>query len=164
MGSGKSAVGRRLAELLGWRFLDMDAEVERAAGRSVPEIFERSGEARFRELEEAAGRRLLGENRAVVAAGGGWACAPGRLDALPGGTLSIWLRVSADAALARVGDAPAARPLLDVDDPSATARRLLRDREPFYVKARWTLDTEGRTPEEVARTVRERLGSAPAAE
>lgn len=71
MGSGKTTVGALLAERLGWRFLDLDREIERRDGRSVPEIFRESGEAHFRHLETAALASLLGQRRLVLALGGG---------------------------------------------------------------------------------------------
>jgi shikimate kinase len=71
MGSGKTTVGALLAERLGWRFLDLDREIERRDGRSVPEMFRESGEAHFRHLETAALASLLGQRRLVLALGGG---------------------------------------------------------------------------------------------
>jgi shikimate kinase len=71
MGSGKTSVGAVLAERLGWRFLDLDREIERRDGRSVPQIFRESGEAHFRRLETAALASLLGQRRLVLALGGG---------------------------------------------------------------------------------------------
>ena len=157
MGSGKSAVGRRLARRLRWRFFDQDREVERQAGRSVPEIFREEGESGFRELENAVARRLLGEDRAVIATGGGWPCFPGRLEDLPAGTLSVWLRVSPEVAVARAKGSRTVRPLLQVEDPLARARTLLEAREPFYRKARWEAGTDHRAPHAVARELVDRL-------
>jgi shikimate kinase len=71
MGSGKTSVGALLAERLGWKFLDLDREIERRDGRSVPQIFRESGEAHFRRLETAALASLLGQRRLVLALGGG---------------------------------------------------------------------------------------------
>ena len=71
MGSGKTTTGRLLAERLGWAFRDLDAEVERREGRTVPQIFAESGEATFRRLESAALASLLGQRRVVIALGGG---------------------------------------------------------------------------------------------
>ncbi len=157
MGSGKSAVGRRLSRMLGWRFLDMDAELEGEVGQSAAELLRELGEPEFRRLEHRTARRLLGEDRAVVASGGGWPCAPGRMEELGPGTLSVWLMVSAEASLERLGRSRTPRPLLEVDDPLARARSLLSEREPFYRMAHWHVRTDGRTSASVARDLRGRL-------
>ena len=158
MGSGKTTVGRLLAEALGWEFADLDAEVERAEGRSVAAIFAESGEARFREAEARAGERLLGRDRLVLASGGGWAAMPGRLRTLPEGTLSVWLKVGPDEAVRRCAPASGARPLLAGGDPVGAARELLRARAPFYADAALEVDTEGRTVDDVAAEILTRTG------
>ncbi|MDX1568450.1 MAG: shikimate kinase, partial [Longimicrobiales bacterium] len=93
MASGKTSVGRELARLLGWDFVDFDEEIEAEAGAPIPEIFSEQGEPAFRELEERVGRRLLELEGAVLATGGGWGAVEGRLEDLPGGTFSVWLRI-----------------------------------------------------------------------
>ena len=157
MGSGKSAVGRRLAALMDWRFLDMDAEVEAEADRPVPEIFRDEGEARFRELEAEVARGLLRRDRVVIASGGGWPCAPGRMEKLPEGTLAVWLRVSPEEAVRRVRSGVTPRPLLEVDEPLRRARELLDARKPFYGKAHWKVQTEGRSSDAVAGELQARF-------
>lgn len=160
MGSGKSTTGRRLARLLDWAFTDMDEEVEREAGHSIPEIFEMHGEEAFRTLEAAAAARLLDREGAVIASGGGWPCAAGRLDDVPEGTLSVWLRVSAEEAVSRTRQRAELRPLLAVTDPLARARELLEAREPFYRSADWVVDTDDSTSESVAEEIARRLKEA----
>lgn len=150
MASGKSAVGRILAAWLGWQFVDFDVVIEERAGRTIPEIFRESGEAAFRRLEAAVGEELLARERVVLAAGGGWAASPGRLDALDAHTLSVWLRVSPETAVERARTASPGRPLLDVADPLAAARELLAGREPHYRRARLAVDTERAGAEEIA--------------
>jgi shikimate kinase len=126
MGSGKTSVGRRLAERLGWRFVDFDDEVEAEAGVSIPEIFADRGEPWFRELEARVAVRLLKEREVVLGSGGGWAAAaPGRLAGVPEGTATFWLRVSPAEAVRRASARPGARPLLDRGEPIATARELV---------------------------------------
>jgi len=90
MGAGKSTVGPLLARALGWRFVDLDAEVERAEGSSVAELIRGRGVERFRELESRTGRRVLRRRRVVVAAGGGWAAEPGHMDLLYDRSLVAW--------------------------------------------------------------------------
>lgn len=159
MGAGKSTVGRRVAESLGYRFVDLDDEIERLAGRPVPEIFGSGGETRFRELEARATRQLEARARTVVAVGGGWMARPELRDAWPG-AVRVWLRVDAAEAVGRLGDRLPSRPLLaDRDDPVAAARRLLEDRRPHYERAEIHVATDGREVETVAEEVVRRLVS-----
>lgn len=162
MGCGKSSVGRALAGLLNWRFVDMDDEIEARTGRSIPEIFAAGGEAAFRGIEEAVGADLLRETDFVLASGGGWAATEGRLSALPSGTVSVWLKVSAEEAIRRAGSQGTPRPMLASEDPVGAAAELLRAREPFYSVADVALDSEGSEPQRLAvdvlRAIREMPG------
>lgn len=157
MGSGKTTVGRILAERLGWAFVDFDERIETRLGRPVERIFREMGEEAFRRVEAEVGRELLDCERAVLASGGGWPTEPGRLDGLPSGTLSVWLRVSPEEALRRVRRGEAVRPLLERPDALAEARRLLGERERYYRRASLTLDTESARPAEVARSIEEHV-------
>lgn len=158
MGSGKSSVGRVLARRLGWDFLDVDAQVEEAEGRSVAAVFAESGEAHFRAAEARAAEQALAREQVVLAPGGGWAAKPGRLRSLPDGTTSVWLRVSAEEAVRRSALRPGSRPLLAGSDPLGKARELLGRREPMYALSDLEVDTEGRTVEDVAARILDLLG------
>jgi shikimate kinase len=160
MGAGKSSSGRALATAVGWRFVDFDDEVEAAAGATVPEIFERDGEAQFRALEVEVADRLLGEERVILGSGGGWAAAPGRLVDVPPGTATFWLKVSPETAVRRASAEARRRPLLTGPDPVARASELLAERAPQYAVARWAVDTEGRTVEDVAAQILDILTEA----
>jgi shikimate kinase len=153
MGSGKSTVGSLVAARLGWSFLDFDDEIERRAGLSVEEIFRQRGEASFRTLEAEVGEELLRTERTVLATGGGWAAAPGRMEALDAGTLSVWLDVSAGTAVRRLREGGRPRPLLGVPDASEAAERLLEARRAWYGRARLRLDVEGASPEALAEEI-----------
>jgi shikimate kinase len=158
MGSGKTSVGRLLAERLGWAFVDFDDEIEAEAGQSVAEIFAGQGERRFRSLEAGVAARLLARRDVVLGSGGGWAAAaPGRLAGVPGGTATFWLRVTPEEAVRRAGKEPGTRPLLGGPDPRAAARRLLEKRAPRYGEARWTVDTERSSVEDVTAGILEIL-------
>ncbi|HET8656394.1 MAG TPA: shikimate kinase [Longimicrobiaceae bacterium] len=166
MACGKSAVGRRLARRLGWSFLDLDEEIVRRTGRTVAQIFERDGEPAFRAREVELTREIAARDHLVFAPGGGWITNPDVLGLLPPRTLSVWLRISAETALARVrfhSGAPV-RPLLRSPDPEATARRLLRDREPLYAQADATVDADGCTLDEVVSRVERIVRSRAAGE
>lgn len=162
MAAGKTTVGRRLAERLGYRFVDLDREVERLAGRPVAEIFAEGGEARFRELEARATRELSSEAEGVpgtvVAAGGGWMARPELRDAWPG-AVRIWLSVDPETAVERLGEELTSRPLLDPEDPVGTARRLLEERREDYGRAEFRVETAGRDVESVVEEVLRRLGA-----
>jgi shikimate kinase len=153
MAAGKSAVGRGLADALGWRHVDLDAEVERAAGSAVSEIFAREGEPGFRAREAAATVPWADAERVVLSPGGGWAAQPGLLDSLGRGTLSVWLRVSPAEALRRAAAAPGVRPLLAGDAPLAALHRLLERREPLYARADLALDTDGTRVDDLVHAI-----------
>ena len=117
MGAGKSSIGPRLARRLGRRFIDTDAEVERAVGSRVAEIFEREGEPAFRSHEREAIEACCGE-AAVVALGGGAIEQPGARERLASTGIVVYLRARPETLLARVGDA-GSRPLLRGLAPAA---------------------------------------------
>ena len=153
MGAGKSTVGRLLARALGWDFVDLDDMVEEAAGSTVSEVIGAQGLQRFREMEAEAGRGVLRRRHVVVAAGGGWAAEPGHMDMLDGSSLAVWLKVSAETAVARLGTTLQSRPLLNVEQPIEAARGLLRARAAHYSRCGITIDTERRSPEQVVREI-----------
>ena len=153
MASGKSTVGRRLADRLGWDFVDFDEEIERRSGLTVGEIFRRFGEPAFRQMEGELTREFGGLERAVLAPGGGWITQPGAIERLAPGSLVVWLRVSPEEAVRRALRAPTHRPLLAGPDPLRRARLLLADREPFYRRADVVVDVDGRDPDDVAAEI-----------
>jgi shikimate kinase len=153
MGAGKSTVGRRVAKKLGWRFVDFDEEVERDLGCSIAEIFSKGDEQGFRAAEARIGARLTEASEVVLASGGGWPAQAGRLVGLPLGTVTIWLQVGAEEAVRRSSEQAGQRPLFEVEDPVEWARKLLDERSPYYSNARWRVDTEASTVEDVSAQV-----------
>lgn len=153
MGSGKTSVGRALADRLGWGFLDFDDALVAQEGRPVAEIFAERGEPYFRALEAKVAERLLDERRVVLASGGGWAAAPGRLAGVPPGTATFWLQVSAREAIRRAGAAAGTRPLLARPDAEEEAIRLIAQRAPYYKDAMWAVDTERSSVEDVSARI-----------
>jgi len=134
MGAGKSTIGRRLSVRLGLPFLDADAEIEAAAGMSIPDIFESRGEADFRDGEARVIARLLDSGPAVIATGGGAVMRQETRDRIHDKAVSIWLKVDSDVIMRRV-KRRSDRPLLQTADPEATVERLIREREPVYRQA-----------------------------
>ncbi|TMR96711.1 shikimate kinase [Nonomuraea basaltis] len=147
-GSGKTTLGRLLAERLGVGFRDTDADVEAVAGKPVAEIFVEDGEARFRELEHEAVRRALAEHDGILSLGGG-AVLNEETQALLDGHHVVYLQVGLSDAIQRVGLA-SARPLL-VLSPRSQLKKLMDERRPVYERlAVMTVVTDKRAPEELA--------------
>lgn len=153
MGSGKTTVGRMLADRLGRRFLDTDEVVESTTGRSVREIFVTDGEPAFRVLESRALREVLGADEpVVVAAAGGAVLSAENRDAMRAAGTVVWLRAAPELLVARVAG-EGHRPLLD-DDASGALSQMAADRDPLYREvAAVTIDVEGRAPEAVVQAI-----------
>lgn len=157
MGTGKTSVGRRLAERLGFPFIDTDAEIELATGKTIPEIFALQGETAFRTLEAATVRRLSGAGPAVVATGGGVVLNPENVANLKRTGLVVLLEAPADEIYGRVKE-EGWRPLLAVADPLERIRQLLVQREPLYrAAADMVVVAVGRTPDELAGEILDRM-------
>lgn len=136
-GSGKSAVGRRVAARHGAQFIDLDTQVEQAAGLSVPAIFERDGEAGFRRLEREAVASLGAPDpgpalRRVISPGGGAIVHPRNRWALYRGRLPVWLDVRTEVLAQRLRRSPTVRPVVQGGDPLGRIRQLAAARERFY--------------------------------
>jgi shikimate kinase len=133
-GSGKSSIGRRLAQWLGLPFADADAEIEQAAGMSIIDIFASRGEAEFRAGEARVIARLIDERPQVIATGGGAFMNPDTRALIGARAVSVWLKAEIPVLLRRV-KRKSERPLLQTADPEATLRRLLGDRDSTYAEA-----------------------------
>jgi shikimate kinase/3-dehydroquinate synthase len=159
MGAGKSAVGEALARRLRLRFHDLDALVEKRAGKPVAAIFAADGEPRFRELEREAIAALAGQG-AVVALGGGAVAQPGARERLAASGRIVWLRARPETLLARIGDG-AGRPLLaglDAAGRRAKLLELLAARERHYAAADLAVETDDRAIDALADELAARLG------
>ncbi len=157
MGSGKTEVGRALAERLSWTFRDFDEEVSSRVGLPIMEIFRQRGEPFFRATEETVGKELLLEQQVVLGSGGGWPAVEGRMENLPEGTLTVWLKVTAGEAVRRALQEGDTRPLLAVSDPQNVAENLLAQRERFYRLSHLALETEGEEPDRLAGQIEEHI-------
>jgi len=158
MGAGKSAVGRPLAAALGYRFLDADAALERAAERPIPAVFAEAGEEGFRQLETAVLDQIAGFHSLVVATGGGVVTRPVNWGHLHQGVV-VWLDAPETLLLARLRADPTPRPLLSEADPAARLSTLLEARRPFYAQADLHVVQVEAAPEAVALQVLEALPS-----
>ena len=163
MGAGKSCIGRRLAARLGLPFRDADAEIERAAGCSIEDIFELHGEAAFREGENRVICRLLDDAPHVLATGGGAFMHPETRAAIGDRAISVWLRADLELMLKRTGRRNH-RPLLKHGDPRKILSDLMAQRYPVYGDADLVVDSVDGPPEvtveRVLAALKERAASA----
>jgi shikimate kinase len=155
MGAGKTSVGKALAELLGWKFHDLDAVIEVREGATVDAIFASAGEAGFRRAESAALldllERDLAHGNAIVALGGGTFAQPGNREALQQtGAITVLLDAPLEELERRCRNAPNVRPLAR---EKSRFHQLFADRRAAYLMARFRVDTSGKEIEQVAREV-----------
>lgn len=141
MGAGKSAIGRRLAARLGLKFVDADAEIEKAAGCSIADIFEIHGEPAFREGERRVVARLLKEPPHVLATGGGAFMDAETRERIRERGISVWLRADLELLLSRVSRRDD-RPLLKQGDKREILSALIAERHPIYAEADVVVDSE----------------------
>lgn len=134
MGVGKSTVGRKLAEMLDSDFVDADEEIEKAAQRSISEIFEEFGEAYFRDGERRVIGRLMEESRGVIATGGGAFINEETRALILENAIAVWIHSDIDTLVERTARKDT-RPLLKNGDPKEILTRLFNEREPFYSQA-----------------------------
>ena len=149
MGSGKSSTGRPLAEKLGYGFVDSDSVIEQLAGCSIPEIFQRDGEAGFRALETQVLSAISERHSLVVATGGGVVTRSENWGVMHQGIV-IWLDVEREQLLKRLEADSTPRPLLEEADPAQALDRILNARRPQYSEADLTVVIEEETPDVVA--------------
>ncbi|MEC7441218.1 MAG: shikimate kinase [Pseudomonadota bacterium] len=141
MGAGKSTVGKILADRLGMRFVDADQEIERAAGCTITDFFEKYGEVEFRKGEERVISRILAGEPCVLATGGGAFMSEATRLLIKKMAISVWLRVSFEV-LAKRLEKRSDRPLLQTTDPQQTLKALIKKRYPIYNDADFIVDAE----------------------
>lgn len=150
MGAGKSTVGRILARLLGWDFVDLDDLIVQAEGRGIPAIFSQEGETYFRRVERGILASLRGRTRLVVACGGGTYANDESRALIDRMGRTVWLQVPLRQALARCASGGEERPLLKTE---AEAEALYRRRLSTYRSAALHVDADGLTAEEIAERI-----------
>jgi shikimate kinase len=163
MGAGKSSIGRRLALRLGIPFVDADAEIEKAAQMTIPDIFAVRGEAEFRAGEARVIARLLEGGPQVLATGGGAFMHPDTRGLVSGKGIAVWLKAEFEVLMKRIRRRHD-RPLLKTDDPAATLRKLMDERYPVYGLADLTVESRDvphdKIVEEIVSAIAGRLGVA----
>lgn len=154
MGSGKSSVGRIVADTLGCPFMDLDEIIEKSEGRGIPEIFSADGEEGFRRLEAKCLRSTISKysaSTAVLALGGGTVTIPGATSLLQEKTLCIYLKAAPETLASRLEGNTSSRPLLQEGKLIENIRERLSGREKLYREAAHiVLETDGLSPEEIA--------------
>jgi shikimate kinase len=142
MGSGKTSVGRELAEALGYKFLDTDDLIVKRAGKRITEIFAEHGEAYFRQLESEVIAGLAGSESLVIASGGGAPIDPQNRHVFRSLGLMVYLRATPRELYQRIKNDKGRPLLLQAEDPKAEIKKLIAEREPFYKEADIVIDTE----------------------
>ncbi|MCL3882603.1 shikimate kinase [Marivita sp. GX14005] len=161
MGAGKTAVGKALAAALHAPFIDSDAEIEKAANMTIPEIFARDGEPFFRRKERQVISRLLSSESCILSTGGGAFLAPENRTIISAKGVSVWLDADLDLLWSRVKHKDT-RPLLRVPDPYAALDRIFKERVPIYAKADISVRSEpGLSIDDMAGRVIAALRSRP---
>lgn len=143
MGSGKSTIGKNLASHLGWSYIDLDENVEKMAGMSVPEIFSRKGEHFFRQIESEALRKTGSQIKAVISTGGGTPCFTDNMNFMLANGLTIYLKMPPSLLKNRLSKSPEKRPLLKNIDKKELKEFIttkLAEREKWYCMAELTVD------------------------
>jgi shikimate kinase len=156
MGTGKSTIGKELAEQRKVKFIDSDSEIEKNRGASVSQIFAKKGEAYFRDLERRFISSLSINEPAVVACGGGLCMPEGMMELLKSKGLVFCLMASVNTLLSRT-KADQTRPLLQVPQPLLVLEKLMQEREPRYLEADHVIHTDDQTATEIVKKISEHL-------
>ncbi len=152
MGTGKTAVGRELSEMLNMRLVDVDAEIEDSQKMTINDIFSIYGEKYFRDLETGMIKRFSGEKNIIISTGGGAVLREENMGALRENSIIFCLNASPETILIRTSR-NSDRPLLKVEKPIEKIKELLNYRKPFYEKAGINIDTDGKTPLQIAEEI-----------
>ncbi len=156
MGTGKTEVGRELSNILGWKLVDVDDEIVKSKGMSINELFSAFGEPAFRDIETEAIKKMSVYKSVIISTGGGAVLRQENMDVLRKNGIIVCLTASPEIILERTGNSDE-RPLLRAENPLEKIRELLDFRKPFYEKADIVIETENRTPRQIAGDIIERI-------
>jgi shikimate kinase len=158
MGAGKTAVGEVLAQRLGKEFVELDAVIEKRAGKSIANIFQQEGEIAFRELEIDITKEIAARKDQVIACGGGIILNKINIDRLKQGSVMVYLMASLEVIIQRTVDDKGVRPLLNVNDRKGEIVALLKFRRPLYENAAdITIDTSNLSINAVVEKIEQEL-------
>lgn len=156
MGTGKTAVGKELAQLLDMKLIDVDTEIEKTEKIDINEIFKRSGEQRFREIETEMIKTISRNKNVIISTGGGAVLKKENMDILGEDGIIICLTATPETILQRTCTNNE-RPLLQVENPFEKIKELLDFRKPYYEKADILIDTDGKNPLQIAGEIIEKI-------
>jgi shikimate kinase len=159
MGTGKTEVGKELARLLAMKLIDIDTEIEKSQKMTINEIFKRFGEQKFREIETEMIKKVTHKRNVIISTGGGAVLKQENINALKKTGIIICLMATPGTILLRTSGTDE-RPLLQVEKPLERINELLQFRMPYYEKADITIDTEDKTPLQIAEEIREKIRDA----
>ena len=159
MGTGKTEVGRELARLLAMKLIDIDTEIVKSAKMSINQIFERFGEEKFREIETEMIKKVSREKNVLISTGGGAVLKQVNMDALKRTGTVICLMAMPETILQRTSG-NSERPLLKVGNPLEKINELLCFRQPFYEKADMMINTDNKTPLQIAEEIIAKIRNA----
>lgn len=152
MGTGKTSVAKQLSKMLGMKVVDMDTEIEKTQGISINDIFARFGEPYFRDVETEMAQNLSTSEHVIISTGGGVVLRPENIDYLRKNGVVVCLMAAPVTILERTRTSDE-RPLLKVADPLSKITQMLKEREPFYRNADHVIDTDGKSPRQVAEEI-----------
>ncbi len=162
--TGKTTVGRLLAERLSWEFVDLDTYIEKKLGKSIREVVEESGWEAFREAERRAMREFIGKEKLVLSLGGGAVMHAAEMEALKEDSFTVWLDASAEVVLERLSRDPRTatqRPALTEKSFEEEVREVLETRRPLYARfADLRISSDALSPEEVTQRMVEYLSNS----
>lgn len=156
MGTGKTEVGRELSHLKGMKLIDIDTEIEKSEKMSINDIFKDYGEERFREIEAEMIEKISRQENMIISTGGGAVLRAMNMDNLKRKGIVICLTATPETILMRTSSTDE-RPLLRVENPFAKITELLECRRPYYERADLIIDTEGKTPLQIAEEIIEKI-------
>ena len=156
MGTGKTAVGKELSIRLDLKLIDVDTEIEISRKMSIAEIFKKLGEQRFREIETEMIKKISQNRNVIISTGGGAVLKHENMDILKAHGIVVCLMASPETILKRT-EGNDARPLLQGKDPLGTIKDLLNFRKPYYENADIVVDTEDKTPLQIAEEITNKI-------
>ncbi|MBA3900438.1 MAG: shikimate kinase [Bacteroidetes bacterium] len=160
MGCGKSSVGKKIANKLGYTFIDLDDFIEKKAGLTIPDIFSREGEDYFRKLETYSLKEIASLDKVVVSTGGGTPCFNSNMDLINSSGMSIYLKMSAETLYSRLRESKTERPLLSAFTEFELKQYVvdkLLEREFYYSQAHFKVKAKGLKTEEMHDFLKQNL-------